>query len=48
MTANPRMAAQLDWAQTGSFCPEKYQGDERRQYEDEAARILRQWDNQPR
>lgn len=33
---------------TGSFTPERYQGDERRQYEEEAARILRQWDNQPR
>lgn len=43
----PRLAAQTDWYMTGSFTPERYQGDERRQYEDEAARILRQWDNQP-
>lgn len=42
------MAAQLDWAQTGSFCPERYQGEARRQYIGEAARIQRQWDNQPR
>lgn len=44
----PRMAAQLDWMQQGCFHPEKYQGDERRQYEDEAAKIQRQWDNNPR
>jgi hypothetical protein len=45
--SNPRFSAQLDWAQQGAFFPERYQGEARRQYEDEAARILRQWDNQP-
>lgn len=45
--STPRIAAQLDWVTVGSFAPEKYQGDERREYEAEAARIQRQWDNQP-
>ena len=45
---SPRYAAQLDWAQTGGFCPEQFEGEERKEYEDEAAKIERQWDNQPR
>lgn len=45
---SPRHAAQLDWAQTGEFCPEQFEGDERKEYEDEAAKIERQWDNQER
>lgn len=48
MTTSPRYAAQLDWRSTGSFAPERYQGEQRIEYEAEAARILRQWDNQPR
>lgn len=44
---SPRHAAQLDWAQIGEFCPEQFEGDERKEYEDEAAKIERQWDNQP-
>lgn len=48
MTTSPRLAAQFDWMTAGSFSPERYQGDERKQYEDEAARIERQWDEQPR
>lgn len=44
----PRIAAQLDWMQQGSFNPDRYQGKARTEYEAEAARILRQWDNQPR
>ena len=44
---DPRYAARQDWAVQGAFVPERYQGEARRQYEDEAARILRQWDNQP-
>lgn len=47
MHRSPQMAARYDWATTGSFSPEKYQGEDRREYEDEAARIERQWDNQP-
>ncbi|MFE2005724.1 hypothetical protein ACFW6U_10055 [Pseudomonas guariconensis] len=47
MNTSPRLAAQLDWMMAGSFSPERYQGDERKEYEDEAARIERQWDNQP-
>ncbi|UTL89536.1 hypothetical protein [Pseudomonas fluorescens] len=47
MNTTPRLAAQLDWKAVGSFSPERYQGDERKEYEEEAARIERQWDNQP-
>lgn len=43
----PRLAAQIDWMTVGAFLPERYQGDERKEYEEEAARIERQWDNQP-
>jgi len=44
----PAVAAQLDWMTLGSFDPERFHGEQRRQYEDEAARIERQWDNQER
>ena len=47
MNTTPRMAAQFDWSTVGSFSPERYQGDEHKEYEEEAARIERQWDNQP-
>jgi hypothetical protein len=42
------MTAQLDWATVGAFSPEQFTGEQRKEYEDEAARIERQWDNQPR
>lgn len=48
MTTSARLAAQLDWMTAGSFSPERYQGEQRKEYEDEAARIERQWDEQPR
>jgi hypothetical protein len=44
----PAVAARLDWMTLGSFDPERFQGEQRRQYEDEAARIERQWANQER
>ncbi len=44
---SPALAAQIDWMRFGAFSPEKFQGDERKEYEEEAARIERQWDNQP-
>lgn len=47
MNTTPRLAAQFDWMTVGAFSPERYQGDERKEYEEEAARIERQWDNQP-
>lgn len=47
MNTTPRLAAQFDWKTVGEFSPERYHGDERKEYEDEAARIERQWDNQP-
>lgn len=47
MQTHPKQAARSDWALTGEFAPEKYQGEDRREYEAEAARIQRQWDNQP-
>lgn len=47
MNTTPRLAAQIDWMTVGSFLPEQYQGDERKEYEDEASRIEWQWDNQP-
>lgn len=43
---SPKFAAQLDWLQCGEFRPEKFDGDDRKEYEEEAARIERQWDNQ--
>ena len=43
---SPAVAAQLDWMMVGAFDSERYEGEQRRQYEDEAARIERQWDNQ--
>jgi hypothetical protein len=44
---SPRMTAQLDWATVGAFSPEQFTGEQRREYEDEAARIEREWDRQP-
>jgi hypothetical protein len=41
------MAAQLDWMQVGAFSPERFTGEQRKEYEEEAARIQQQWDNQP-
>lgn len=44
---SPAMTAQLDWMKVGAFSPEQFTGDQRKEYEDEARRIQRQWDNQP-
>lgn len=44
---SPAMAAQLDWVTQGQFNPDQFDGDQRRLYEQEAARIEQQWDNQP-
>lgn len=41
----PRMAAHLDWALVGSFSPEQFAGDERKEYEDEARKIEREFDS---
>ena len=46
--STPRMAARYDWMTVGSFSPERFAGDERKEYEAEQARIEREWDNQPR
>ena len=46
--ASPAMAAQFDWMQLGQFNPERFKGEQRRQYEEAQRRIERQWDNQPR
>lgn len=43
----PRLAAQLDWVTVGAFSPERFSGEQRKEYEDEARRIEQQWDNQP-
>lgn len=43
--SNPRMAAHLDWATVGSFTPEKFTGTDRKEYEDEARKIEREWEN---
>jgi len=45
---SPAVAAQLDWMTLGEFWPERFQGDARRQYEEAAARIEREFDNHPR
>ena len=47
MTFSPRYAAQQDWRAVGAFMPERFAGEEREEYEDEARRIQQQWDNQP-
>lgn len=47
MSTSPRMAARMDWAQVGAFSPDRFTGEQRKEYEDEARRIQRQWDNQP-
>lgn len=44
---SPAMAAQMDWISEGQFTPERYQGEQRKQYEEARKRIERQWDNQP-
>lgn len=45
--SNPRMAARSDWKTVGNFSPERFTGEERKEYEAEQARIEREWDNQP-
>ncbi|MEB0170059.1 hypothetical protein [Pseudomonas sp. CCC4.4] len=45
--ATPAEAAQLHWQSEGEFHPVQFTGDQRTEYEAEAARIERQWDNQP-
>ena len=47
MNTSPRLAAQFDWFTVGSFSPERFSGEQRKEYEDEALRIQRQWDEQP-
>ena len=42
---NPRLAAQMDWATLGEFNSERFQGEQRREYNEERARIERQYDN---
>lgn len=43
----PATAAQADWKEVGAFSPDRFTGEQRKEYEDEARRIQRQWDNQP-
>lgn len=47
LRATPAEAAQLHWRAEGEFHPAQFTGDQRKEYEAEAARIERQWDNQP-
>lgn len=42
----PAAQAQLDWITTGEFRPDQFTGQEREQYNEAAAAILRQWDAQ--
>lgn len=44
---SPATAARFDWMNEGAFSPERFTGEQRKEYEDEASRIQRQWDNQP-
>ena len=44
---SPAMAAQFDWMTVGAFSPERLTGEQRKEYEEAARRIQRQWDNQP-
>jgi hypothetical protein len=43
--STPRMAAHLDWAQVGSFAPDRFTGDDRKEYEEEARLIEREFDS---
>jgi len=43
----PALAAQIDWMMQGQFNPDQFDGEQRRLYEQEAARIEQQWDNKP-
>ncbi|WP_321354621.1 hypothetical protein [Pseudomonas extremaustralis] len=47
MSKSPKLAAQIDWMMVGAFSPDQFTGEQRKEYEDEALRIQRQWDNQP-
>lgn len=42
----PAYKARLDWAILGEFRPDQFTGEDRKQYEDEAMNISKQWDNQ--
>lgn len=44
---SPAMAAQVDWVTVGEFSPDRFAGEARKEYEDEARRIQQQWDKQP-
>lgn len=44
---SPATAAQFDWMTLGEFWPERFQGEQRRQYEEAAARIEREFDSNP-
>jgi hypothetical protein len=44
---SPAMAAQFDWMTVGSFSPDRFEGEQRKEYEAEARKIEREWDNQP-
>ena len=44
---SPAMAAQIDWRTVGAFSPDRFTGEQRKEYEEAARRIQRQWDNQP-
>lgn len=43
--SKPALAAHIDWMQQGAFFPDRYQGEERKEYEEEASRIQREWDS---
>ncbi|MEF9901154.1 MAG: hypothetical protein RR736_23950 [Pseudomonas sp.] len=47
----PEVLAKAFWAmdctEQADFSPEQFSGEQREEYEDEAAHIERQWDNQP-
>jgi len=46
---SPAAAAQFDWITLGEFWPEQFHDPEqRRQYQEAAARIEREFDNHPR
>ena len=44
---SPAMAAKFDWMMVGAFSPYRFTGEQRKEYEEAARRIQRQWDNQP-
>lgn len=45
--SNPEYKARLDWATTGSFNPEQYEGEDRDRYESVMIELMKEFDRTP-